>query len=183
MTDNEALERVLEVYRPLWYVEYAVPEIVPGLGTDKELGQLDALYNKHQAFMAKLSTNANLLQHLKQGLKADVTVDDPANELDKEIEEALLNRAEFATCQLSRAIVMEPHLLQVMDREEKKRIVHDVYQELCQSMELLEAWGSKIALDALEGYMHFYGEGVQLGKMADVDLLGKEEEGQGSSDA
>jgi hypothetical protein len=51
------------------------------------------------------------------------------------------------TRQLCRASLCEEY---IRDSDEKKHVVNDVVKELCDSMELLENWGSKATLDAFD---------------------------------
>ena len=171
MSADEAMEQVVEVYLPIWYVEYEVPEIVPRLRTYEKKDYLDALFDKDQEFVDKLLANPELLQRLQQGLHEE-SDSEPANLMDQTIEAALLNRAEFATCQLSRAVVTEPY---VVNADEKKSIVHAVFQELCQSVELLEAWGSEKTLESLKEKVESFSEVFRLRNLVGLDLLNETE--------
>ena len=69
------------------------------------------------------------------------------------LEATLVNRATFARLQLSRIIARELH---IFDGNEKKRVANDSYQELMQSMSLLEKWGTKTATEVHDDLLEEY---------------------------
>ena len=160
-------EDVMEIYPPTWFVEYDLlkREEMPFCGPHESYSHLHSLYQKDQMFFHELVGNAALrdcfLQRMGNNNNSDVDV--PNKE---KIEAALVNRATFASLQLSRILACELYLF---DDGEKKRVAHDSYQELFQSMNLLEEWGAETAMELHDDLLEMYEQARDLMKRVGLD--------------
>jgi hypothetical protein len=183
----EKLEYLYSFYSPLLFIRYSVPDHVPYLGVDETVDHLAFLYNKNGDFLESLLSDDDLLARLKRGLtpekpagssppEAATTSDAMATtcEADQTIEEALINRAEFANNQMGRFMVSDRFI--DATKEQRKNFFLEAFTELTESFQLLETWGSPTTVDAYEDYVEMVGEAVRFGELLDitqVELLGE----------
>ena len=131
---------VMEIYPPTWSVKYDQLESeVRFCGPDEHVKNSENLYERDRAFFRALVEDKGFRQCLLQGQEGDQT-----SEKGRQVEATLINRAKFASFQVSRAEKSEPY---IFDKEEKIRVAHDVFQKLLQSMNLLEDWGTDSATE------------------------------------
>lgn len=144
--DETVMSEVMDMYPPTWFVEYGVlkNEVVPYCGPNESYMNLSRLYADDQAFFRDLVADETLRKCFEKGGTTQ-----PESKHFKTIEAALINRCTFARLQLTRIIRCELGF-DIMDEKEKKHVAHDSYRELCQSMELLENWGTNTALELHE---------------------------------
>lgn len=187
--DEQMRERLYGDYPPLLFLRYDVPDHVPRLGAYEELEHLQTLYDKNEDFVYLLDYDSTLFERLKQGLKVKkppgatgtpATSRPTSSEAEVTIEAALINRAEFAEHQLARLMVCEPHMY--ADKKERQRLLHAAYDELVETLELLQAWGSKGALDEFEEKMDIVDDAIRFGKWLDVVLAVEEPSAEDSDE-
>jgi hypothetical protein len=138
---------------PPLVVKYIVPEDVPGIRMHEQLDDLEFLLDKSTDFFDILQLDPAILERLKQGLNKEVQGADKAgvqpvitaleavSEADRTIEAALINRIEFAAHQLGRFVICKMYIMPA-DKKERQDLLCEAYNELTESMELLEEWGS-----------------------------------------
>lgn len=175
--DYRLAEKMDGVYPPLLLLQYGVPERVPRLGTYETLDHLEFLVSKNEDFLDLVDSDSSLFERLKQGLKnelpgetgtATALATEPVSENDHIIERALINRAEFAARQMARLIICEPYMH--ADMEDKKGILCEAYNELTESLEFLERWGSQATLSAFRDKIEAVAEALRFGNLLGVDL-------------
>lgn len=184
----EKLEYLYSFYSPLLFIRYSAPEErVPYLGLDETLDHLAFLYNKNGDFLDSLLSDDELLARLKRGLApeapagaassdAATTSDAMATnrEADQTIEEALINRAEFAKHQMARFMICDRYI--DATKEARKNFFREAFTEMTESFQLLETWGSPTTVGAYEDNVEMVGEAVRFAELlgiTQVDLLGE----------
>jgi hypothetical protein len=179
--DDKLWEELDSFYSPIALLKYTVPERVPGLGAEETLDHLDLFYFKHEEFLDQLASDSALIEHFKQGLStkspapvapAAVVVTAAAASMtaaDRMIEEALFNRAEFADRQMVRLMVCEPCIDASL--ENKKGLLRDAFEELLESLLLLQKWGSNDARSEFESKADTVEEAIEFGELMGVTLF------------
>jgi hypothetical protein len=183
----EKLEYLYSFYSPLLFIQYSVPDHVPYLGLDETVDHLVFLYNKNGDFLDSLLSNDDLLTRLKRGLTPEEPAGAASSEAattsdataanrgaDQTIEEALINRAEFAKHQMGRFMVCDRYI--DATKEQRKNFFHEAFTEMTESFQLLETWGSLTTVGAYEDNVEMVGEAVRFAELlgiTQVDLLGE----------
>jgi hypothetical protein len=166
--EKEVKKEVMERYPRTWFVEYALLTeekvalcvCVP----DESYDNLCYLYDRDQTFFNDLVKDESLRQRFVQGNNDQ---SEQESENFKTIVAALENRATFARHQLSRIIACAEML--IFDKNEAQRVARDSYQELLQSMNLFEAWGTPTAEELHDDLLANYEEARDLLKQVGVD--------------
>jgi hypothetical protein len=184
----EKLEHLYSFYSPLLFIQYSAPDQVPNLGLDETVDHLAFLHNKNGDFLDSLLSDDGLLTRLKWGLAQEETPAGAASSeaattsdataanrgADRTIEEALINRAEFAKHQMGRFMVCDRYI--DATKEQRKNFFHEAFTEMTESFQLLETWGSPTTVGAYEDNVAMVGEAVRFAELlgiTQVDLLGE----------
>jgi hypothetical protein len=173
-----------DVYGPVLFQtsEYATDETGLGLPPEETLEHLWDLFGTSLDFCYLLASNEALLDRFRrrmmsspsgiEGAAPPVPPSPAMNELDRIIEAALLNHAEFATRQMSRVLrVMkcEPHVRE--SKKDKYTILYGSHWELLEAGENLRQWGSDATLDAHDDALEILDEAHEFARTLGIDLL------------
>jgi hypothetical protein len=174
----EAFEQMREtlggVYGPVLFQtkKYAEDERGLGLPPEETLEHLWDLFGTSMDFCYLLASNQTLLDRFKQGMSTNSPAPSPAmSEVDRVIEAALLNHAEFAARQMSRVMrVMrcEPYVRESTDAKEE--VLYGSYVELSEAGENLRRWGSEATLDEYNETMELEDEAIEFARTLGINL-------------
>jgi hypothetical protein len=180
ITDQQELIQAL--FPPIWYIPYDTPTQVRYLGDSQREEYLGFLVDVDRDFLLDVEWNPALLERVKKGLLRPEAATDTAEDdevvvvedrtaedklLDETIEDALLNRVDFARNQLLRTALCHDYLT---SDDEKKSVVRDVSYQLDESLMLLKHWGSEITLGAYANDLEYHDMAVRLGHLVGIDL-------------